>query len=147
MRLRVPRGPSLEDSPLCKAARYGHVDVVSELLQRGAPVSQHDEANWSPLRYAAYHGHPHVVEVLMMAGASVVKSIGALGNSSESVGSATQFGFADEVDSARRAEVMRWLKSAENRERTQPRRVGEYDPFLTMSTPNGGRAHEIYEVG
>jgi ankyrin repeat protein len=147
MRLRVPKGPSLEDSPLCQAARYGHVDVAAELLRQGASVTHHDEANWSPLRYAAYYGHPQVVEVLMMAGASFVKSNGILGGSGESIGSPTQFGFADEVNPAKRAEVMQWLKAAEIREKSQPRRVDEYDPFLTIPTVNGGKRHEIYEVG
>jgi ankyrin repeat protein len=147
MRLRVPKGPSLEDSPLCKASRHGHVDVVTELLRQGASVSHPDEANWSPLRYAAYYGHPQVVEVLMMAGASFVKSNGILGSSGESMGSATQFGFADEVDPARRGEVMQWIQSAEKREKSQPRRVREYDPFLTIPAANGGRGREIYEVG
>jgi ankyrin repeat protein len=147
MRLRVPKGPSLEDSPLCKAARYGHVDVVAQLLKRGASFSQPDEANWSPLRYAAYYGHAQVVEVLMMAGASCVKSSEISRSSGESVGGAARFGFADDVDPARRAEVMQWLNIAEERERTQPRRVGEYDPFLTIPTANGGRGREIYEVG
>jgi ankyrin repeat protein len=147
LRQRVPKGPSLEDSPLCKAARYGHVEVVTELLKRGASVSHADEANWTPLRYAAYNGHPHVVEVLLLAGASLTRSNGITRTSSESVGSPTQYGFAEDVGPARRAEVVQWLKMAEERERTQPRRVGEYDPYLTIPMTNGGSGREIYEVG
>lgn len=144
--LRLPKSPSLQDSPLCKAARSGFGDVVSELLRQGASVDQSDESNWPPLRYAAYYGHPHVVEVLLMAGASLRKNTGLLESSGEYVGGTAQFGFADGVSAARKAEVMQWLESAAQRKTTQPRRLDEFDPYLTIPTTNGGPVREIYEV-
>jgi ankyrin repeat protein len=153
MQLRVPKGPSLEDSPLCRAARYGHANVVNELISYGASVRQRDEANWNPLRYAAYYGHADVVQALIKAGARIIELGGGLGSSAElRATSATQFSFADEVDPAMRWTVKQMLKEAEEKERTQGRRLGEHDPFL-MELPLQDRREQgvepvrIYEIG
>ncbi|QDS75821.1 hypothetical protein FKW77_000621 [Venturia effusa] len=145
--LRLPKSPSFQDSPLCKAARSGYGEVVSELLRQGAAVNKSDETNWSPLRYAAYYGHPHVVEVLLMAGATLRRSKGLVENSYESINGVAQFNFAPGVSTANQAAVRQWLESAALRETTQPRRVEEHDPYLTISTANGGPVQEVYEVG
>lgn len=57
-------------TPLWMAARYGHADAVSMLLDKGANV--HDEKNYiklSPLAIAVTYNHTDVVRVLLARGA------------------------------------------------------------------------------
>lgn len=147
MRLRSPQFSSLEDSPLCRAARSGHVAVCQELIARGASLAQHDEKSWQPLRYAAYYGHVEVVEVLLAVGARVGRS--DVGNSTESLQSATSFGFANDVNAERRRAIGNLLMEAAQRERKRPTRLSEDDPFLTVSYSGEELAREpikLYEV-
>lgn len=148
LQLRASKGPSLEDSPLCRAARYGHIDIVRELMRRGASVRQRDENNWQPLRYAAYYGRPEVVEMLLAAKAPVLTF--DVGHHVDSMTTATSIGFADEVDSASRVRVLSMLNAAQEKERTVPRRISDDDPFLTIPSLPDARSAEavrIYEVG
>ncbi|KAL8875002.1 MAG: hypothetical protein Q9192_009114 [Flavoplaca navasiana] len=115
LRFKFAKGPSHEDSPLCLAARGGHVGVVRELISRGTSVLQKDEQNWSPLRYASHYAHPKVVEVLLKAGATI---------SSHTSGgwgfdiTARRIGFASEVlgEEQRKSQVLKLLIEAEARE-------------------------------
>jgi ankyrin repeat domain-containing protein 17 len=53
-----------------KAARAGHVEVCSFLLQRGSNVNKHTTNNdHTPLSLACAGGHLAVVELLMQNGA------------------------------------------------------------------------------
>lgn len=149
MRLRVNRGSSLEDSPFCRAARAGHVDVCEEFLRRGVSVLQRDEDNWQPLRCAAYNGHVDVVKLLLVSGAAVGKF--DAGQSADSMKNVSSFGWAADVDPARKWAIANLLREAEERERSAPTRVGEDDPFLTVLSPTAGSGRgetmRIYEVG
>ncbi|KAJ5166474.1 uncharacterized protein N7482_005255 [Penicillium canariense] len=64
------------DRPLCVASRFGHVDVVQKLLDRGSPLSLKFDSGFredSPLCLAAMGGHWHVASLLLGRGASVLK--------------------------------------------------------------------------
>ena len=56
-------------TPLHYAARYGHVDVVTDLLAFGAPPNAADKEGQTPLDLAAGRGQKEVVEVLKKYGA------------------------------------------------------------------------------
>ncbi|POM78844.1 Hypothetical protein PHPALM_3577 [Phytophthora palmivora] len=53
------------------AARYGHAEVISLLLQRGADVAATEEDGWTALHYAAANGKTAVVSLLLQHGADV----------------------------------------------------------------------------
>jgi ankyrin repeat protein len=114
-RLKYTKGPSHEDSPLCLAAKYGHLPVVIELVNRKASIRQKDEHNWQPLRYAAFHGHPDIIQHLLDCGASVSGlSQGGWGFDM----TASRIGFAKDVNEDRKAQVLDLLRAAEARERS-----------------------------
>ncbi|MCJ1307442.1 hypothetical protein MMC25_001088 [Agyrium rufum] len=108
---------SHEDSPLCVAARQGHLNVCSLLISRGASVRQKDELLWSPLRYAAHYGHPEIVSLLLSYGAEVT-SVGPSGGWGFEV-TASRIGFAQNVDipESRKQQVLQLLVAAERDER------------------------------
>ncbi|KAL8674598.1 MAG: hypothetical protein Q9224_007493 [Gallowayella concinna] len=115
LRSKFAKGPSHEDSPLCLAARGGHVAIVQELLSRGTSVLQKDEHNWSPLRHASHYAHPRVVEILLQAGATISN------NASSGWGfdiTARRIGFANEIvhGEQRKAQVLELLIEAESKE-------------------------------
>jgi hypothetical protein len=56
-----------EELALVWAARYGHIEVVEFLLDRGVPVTAMD--NMTPLHWAAAHGHMSLIELLLARGA------------------------------------------------------------------------------
>ncbi|XP_037086696.1 ankyrin repeat domain-containing protein 50-like [Pollicipes pollicipes] len=58
-------------SPLTVAARHGHADVVSTLLEAGCDADRPDADGWTPLRSAAWAGHTPTVQLLLTAGAAV----------------------------------------------------------------------------
>ena len=49
------------DSELVWASRYGHIEVVRELIRAGANVHAYDDL---ALRYASSNGHIEVVQLL-----------------------------------------------------------------------------------
>jgi ankyrin repeat protein len=57
--------------PLATAAYAGHVEVVRELVARGARVDGADSGGWTSLKWAAYRGHAHVVDALVALGSRV----------------------------------------------------------------------------
>jgi hypothetical protein len=65
-------GPSpLFLTALCGAAEGGHLDMVRDLLARGALIDGTDLSAVSPLMLAAREGHLEVVRLLLSAGAEV----------------------------------------------------------------------------
>lgn len=80
--LLCEKGASLDarngvgDRPLCVASRFGRVEVVQKLLDRGSPLSLKFGTGFredSPLCLAAMGGHWHVASLLLARGASVLK--------------------------------------------------------------------------
>jgi len=59
------------DSALQYAAGYGHADVVTFLLDRGANASMSDDAGQTPLHWATFGPHVEVTRALLAAGAQV----------------------------------------------------------------------------
>ena len=57
-------------TPLTQAAFRGDIDVVTELLNKGANVNEKDDAN-TALHLAAWEGHDEVVKLLLDRGAYV----------------------------------------------------------------------------
>jgi ankyrin repeat protein len=61
-------------SPLCAAAREGHLLVVQWLVEQGADKEKTDNACWTPLNAAAFNGHLEVVQWLAEQGADKEKA-------------------------------------------------------------------------
>jgi ankyrin repeat protein len=82
LELLCEKGASLDarngmgDRPVCVASRFGNVEVVQKLLDRGSPLSLKFGTGFredSPLCLAAMGGHLHVASLLLARGASVLK--------------------------------------------------------------------------
>ena len=54
-------------TPLHRAARYNHVEVIKILLHDGVPVNVIDVHGQSPLHIAAFHGHLDALRALLMS--------------------------------------------------------------------------------
>eukprot|EP00457_Paulinella_chromatophora_P004852 gb/GEZN01004865.1/.p1 GENE.gb/GEZN01004865.1/~~gb/GEZN01004865.1/.p1 ORF type:complete len:408 (+),score=68.58 gb/GEZN01004865.1/:29-1252(+) len=54
---------------LMHAARCGHLDIATLLLQRGAKINSADQSGWTALHCAAYYGQPLIVKLLLEKGA------------------------------------------------------------------------------
>ena len=111
MSLKLPSRhtkPRFNDSPICKAAKAGHLPVVQELVDRGGSVHTPDELNCQPLRYAAYYGHATTVKYLLSKGASLAILGLDPGTIESGVGvmASLGFGFHDGVPKQRRDEVL-----------------------------------------
>ena len=59
------------DIDLRCACKYGDLDKVKKLIDKGANVNAKNEYGWTPLHIAAWKGHPKVVKLLIKAGAKV----------------------------------------------------------------------------
>jgi ankyrin repeat protein len=59
------------DSCLMQAAAKGHVEIVKDLIRKGARVNDANEQGFTPLIYAAWFGHLEVVEILLKAGTRI----------------------------------------------------------------------------
>jgi len=57
------------ETPLIKAARCGHVEVVDYLITNGASMVSKDSLGWTPLHTACSEGHINVVKLLLDRGA------------------------------------------------------------------------------
>ncbi|NCW79027.1 MAG: ankyrin repeat domain-containing protein, partial [Oxalobacteraceae bacterium] len=57
------------DTPLCRAARRGKVDIVNLLIQMGAPVDARARNGSTPLMFAAQAGQLEVIDRLCLSGA------------------------------------------------------------------------------
>ena len=60
-------------TPLWTASTLGHLDMVQELVKRGANIEHTTDSHSSPLRGAAFDGHIDVVEYLIKQGADIDK--------------------------------------------------------------------------
>ena len=60
-------------TPLWTASTLGHLDIVKELITRGADIEHTTDSHSSPLRGAAFDGHLPVVEYLIDQGADIDK--------------------------------------------------------------------------
>ncbi len=56
---------------LMRAAYYGELDHVKQLLAAGTPVDSREPNGTTPLMAAALEGYPQVVELLLASGAAV----------------------------------------------------------------------------
>lgn len=56
------------ETPLMMAALKGNVDIVRELIARGADVNM---PGWTPLHYAATGGQPEIIRILLEAHAYI----------------------------------------------------------------------------
>jgi ankyrin repeat protein len=55
------------------AARIGDTELISALVEVGAPIESADDKGYTPLILAAYHGHPEAVELLLAKGADACR--------------------------------------------------------------------------
>ncbi len=60
---------TLKSTPLGWAARYGHLELVAFLLERGADPNMAEEPWATPLAWAVRYGHAEIAEVLRQHGA------------------------------------------------------------------------------
>ena len=60
-------------TPLWTASTLGHLDIVKELVKRGADIEHTTDSHSSPLRGAAFDGHLTVVQFLIEKGADIDK--------------------------------------------------------------------------
>jgi hypothetical protein len=69
-------GPDEEGTaPIIYASCFGHLDVVSALLEAGAEVDRQDKNQWTPLMWAMTNRHKDIAKILLDNGASpTVKS-------------------------------------------------------------------------
>lgn len=65
------RDSLLDDTPLMRAARRGHVGIIRLLVERGADMDEHEFAGNRPLMLAALFGHREAVEALLELGAEL----------------------------------------------------------------------------
>jgi hypothetical protein len=98
------------DSPLCVAAKAGHVSVVGLLIRRGATVNQRDEDGFTPLYYAAHYGRPETLKMLICAGARFLDD-----EADESLPMWDRIGFAKGVSEDRKHGVRELLLIAESK--------------------------------
>jgi ankyrin repeat protein len=115
MQNKAGKGPSRKESPLCRAAQYGHLSIVLEFINRGASIQQVNEDWLLPLRHAACYSHPDVFQTLLKRGASVVSL--NLMPSSHVTTATSRLGFTPDVDPASRSVVLSLLNVAEEEKR------------------------------
>ena len=60
-----------ENTPLHRAAYYGHKEIVVLLIAKGAEADAKDEYDLTPLYFAARGGYKEVAEILIAKGANV----------------------------------------------------------------------------
>ena len=58
-------------SSLCLACKYGHLDIVLTLLEKGASIDTKDRFDRTPLHFAVYEGDEALVRMLLEHGANV----------------------------------------------------------------------------
>jgi hypothetical protein len=58
-----------DHTPLITAIDFGHLDVVRELLSRGANVNAVSSYGYTPLIWSSFFGHVNVVRALLAVGA------------------------------------------------------------------------------
>lgn len=56
------------DTLLHKAAQFGHIELASLLLERGADVNPRNERDKTPLHYAVSWGHAEMADLLRRHG-------------------------------------------------------------------------------
>ena len=62
------RWPYPGSRPLHLACEYGHYQIASDLIRRGAKLEASCSEGWRPLHHAAFNGSPALVELLLNAG-------------------------------------------------------------------------------
>ncbi|KAI3320968.1 hypothetical protein HD806DRAFT_504125 [Xylariaceae sp. AK1471] len=65
------RSEETERTPLCRAAEYGHADIIRFLLHSGAKLEEKTAEEETPLFLAAKNGKAEAVKVLLDAGADI----------------------------------------------------------------------------
>ncbi|KAK7495362.1 hypothetical protein BaRGS_00013301 [Batillaria attramentaria] len=61
------------ETPLHVASRYGHENILNELLFRGADIHSEDNRKWTPLHTASFTGAFDAVKLLLQKGAQFEK--------------------------------------------------------------------------
>lgn len=64
-RQRLLRRNELGETPLQQAARKGQVNLVRDLLNKGAPINARDNAGWTPLHDAVRKGSAAIVNLIL----------------------------------------------------------------------------------
>ena len=59
-----------EESVLCVAAEYGHLDIIRYIVEHGADMEKADNYGWTPIITASWKGHLEVVHYLLEQGAN-----------------------------------------------------------------------------
>ena len=62
---------SMESAPLHSATSTGSLEVMSFLLDRGAPIEMRNNSGWTPLHLAAMFGTKQVINLLIDNGAAI----------------------------------------------------------------------------
>ena len=66
-------------TPLQKAAREGHTEIVNLLVNAGADITKKKNFHWgTPLHLAAQKGHTEIVKVLLDVGVDISREIGGM---------------------------------------------------------------------
>lgn len=58
-------------TPLHFAAKYGHLTLVTFLVEIGVDVSAHEIGQWTPLHAALWNRHADIAKYLIMQGAEI----------------------------------------------------------------------------
>ncbi|KAH9143873.1 hypothetical protein AeRB84_012154 [Aphanomyces euteiches] len=72
-RSNVNSKDSFTRTPLFHASKFGHLDIVRELLDHGAAIDTADKDGWTPLVVASYNNQLSVVKFLLDSGAPIDK--------------------------------------------------------------------------
>lgn len=67
----VDAGKGLGDTPLIRAARNGHIQVMKILLDKGADINAQDDTGMTALMWAAHMGDPEMTRLLIAKGAKL----------------------------------------------------------------------------
>ena len=69
----VNQQDAIGDTPLLRAARIGHTEIVNMLLKARADLNKQANDGSTPLHEAAYNGHTEIVRMLLDAGAHALR--------------------------------------------------------------------------
>jgi cytohesin len=68
-----------ENTPLHRAAYYGHKEIVVLLIAKGADVNAKNDSGMTPWLYAAHNGHKEIAALLRKLGGKTGEELKAEG--------------------------------------------------------------------